>query len=277
MNFIQNLITGIILRIKKIFYRPLAIFNISWTKEKILKHRQDDKIKYHIYQNKYRIEFKDAQEFLVSVDELFVKEFYKFISTNEKPIIIDCGSYIGTSILYFKTKNPSASIIGYEPDENNFTLLKNNVESWGFDDTEIICAAVWTENGTISFNSAGGMAGSIELNKSEKENPQISVPCIRLKDILNQPIDFLKIDIEGAEYAVLKDCESQLYHVKNLFVEYHGYYSNMSNLNEILKILLDNGFKYYLKEGLSLHDNPFIEPESEKNFDILLNIFAFRL
>jgi FkbM family methyltransferase len=277
MSFIKNILSGIKYRIKKAFYRPLSKFDISWIKEKTLKHQRDNKIKYHTYQNKYKIAFRNAEEFLISVDELFVKEFYKFNSSTEKPKIIDCGSYIGTSILYFKTIYPTASIIGFEPDENNYSLLKSNITSWGFTDIEIIRAAVWNENGNIIFNSIGGMSGSILLEQNDFSISQTSVPCKRLKDLLIEPIDFLKLDIEGAEYDVIKDCESQLFNVKNIFIEYHGYYDTLANLNEILKILIDNSFIYYIKEGLSLHERPYVEPASTKNFDILLNIFAFRL
>ena len=68
----------------------------------------------------------------------------------------------------------------------------------------------------------------------EKNN----VRCVRLNDLLNEEIDFLKIDIEGAELPVLKDCSDNLKNVKNLFVEYHGKYDEMFKLNEILEILV---------------------------------------
>ena len=82
-----------------------------------------------------------------------------------------------------------------------------------------------------------------------KINNKKIVKCVRLKDLLNEEIDFLKIDIEGAEFAVLKDCSDNLKNIKNLFVEYHGKYDEMFKLNEILEILLQNNFKYYIKEG----------------------------
>jgi FkbM family methyltransferase len=276
-HFFRNLLSGIRIRIQRAFYRPLAIFDISWLQEKILKHRRDQQVKHHVYQKKYTIAFRDAEEFLLSADELFVKEFYKFRAENEKPRIIDCGSYIGTSILFFKTQYPSAIVTGFEPDENNYSLLKSNLDSWNFKETDVVRAAVWVENGSIQFNSAGGMSGSVQLEESKLgAAPQNTVPCIRLKDFLTEPIDFLKLDIEGAEYAVVKDCASQLSNVRNLFVEYHGYYREMHKLNEILGILLDNGFKYYIKEGLSLHERPFLEADASGNFDLLLNIFSFR-
>ena len=187
---------------------------------------------------------------------MFVNEFYKFRAANDRPRIIDCGSYKGTSILYFKVNYPNAIITGFEPDEKNYTILQSNLNEWNFLDTSVMNAAIWINNEMLSFNSKGSMASRLENDLSQNENKKM-VKCVRLKDLLNEDIDFLKIDIEGAEHQVIKDCADQLTRVKNLFVEYHGIYSEMYKLNEILGILVSNHFKYYIKEGSSVYAKPF--------------------
>ena len=52
------------------------------------------------------------------------------------------------------------------------------------------------------------MASRIETGAINEGNKK-TVPCVRLRDLLNEEIDFLKIDIEGAEYEVLKDCADE--------------------------------------------------------------------
>ncbi len=98
----------------------------------------------------------------------------------------------------------------------------------------------------------------------------------QIEGFVGEEIDFLKIDIEGAEHAVLRDCADNLTNVRNLFVEYHGIYSEMFKLNEILDILVRNNFKYYIKEGSPVYAKPFWERERKGDYDIILNIFAFR-
>jgi FkbM family methyltransferase len=273
-SLLTNLGKGIYFRIKKVFYRPYNIFDIGWVKEKILKHETNTKLKYHLYRNKYKIAFKDSLSFLISIDELFIKEFYKFRPDNDRPKIIDCGSYIGTSILYFKVNYPNAVITGFEPDKENFAILKSNLDNWNFSDTNVMNAAIWVNSESISFNAVGNMSSKIEadINHDNKN----MVKCVRLNDLLIEEIDFLKIDIEGAELAVLQDCSNNLKNVKNLFVEYHGNYDEVFKLNEILKILLQNKFKYYIKEGAAIYSKPFWDKEKEGDYDMLLNIFAFR-
>jgi FkbM family methyltransferase len=272
---LTNISKGIYYRVKKLFYRPYSIFDIGWAKEKILKHQTNPSLKHHLYKNKYKVAFTDSPTFLMSIDELFIKEFYKFRAIKDRPKIIDCGSYIGTSILYFKVNYPNAVIIGFEPDATNYSILKSNIENWNFSDTTVMNAAIWINNESISFNSVGNMSSRIETDLAENNNKKI-VKCVRLNDLLNEEIDFLKIDIEGAEFAVLKDCSDNLKNVKNLFVEYHGNYNEMFKLNEILGILLRNNFKYYIKEGNVVYSKPFWEKDKIGEYDMLLNIFAFR-
>jgi FkbM family methyltransferase len=274
-HFLTSLGRGVYNRIKKSFHRPYAIFDIGWIKEKILKHQTDNTLKYHIYRNKYKIVFRDGPVFLGSINELFINEFYKFRSTTDRPRIIDCGSYIGTSILFFKVNYPNAVVAGFEPDETNFDIIKSNLAAWNFTDTNVVNAAIWINNEFLSFNAKGSMDSRIETDNHEGGNNKM-VKCVRLKDLLVGDIDFLKIDIEGAEYAVLKDCADNLTNVRNLFVEYHGIYSEMFKLNEILDILIRNNFKYYIKEASQVYAKPFWERERRGDYDIILNIFAFR-
>ena len=274
-NLLTNLGKGVYHRIQKAFYRPYRVFDIGWTKEKILKHQTGLNLKYHLYKDKYKIAYRDGPVFLLSINELFVNEFYKFKTNKDRPKIIDCGSYIGTSLLYFKVNYPNAEVTGFEPDETNYAILKMNVENWKFADTKVINAAIWVSNEGISFQSEGNMSSRIETNKESNRNRK-TVNSVRLKDLLIEEIDFLKIDIEGAEYAILKDCADNLIFVKNLFVEYHGNYNEMFKLNEILDILLKNKYKYYIKEGMVVYSNPFWEKDKKGEYDMLLNIFAFR-
>lgn len=271
----MNLGGGVKHRLKKLFSNPYDVFDISIGKQKLLKHQTDlEQLKFHTYRGKYEVVFKDSLTFLMSINELFIQEFYKFSTQNPQPRIIDCGSYIGTSLLYFKTHYPGAIITGFEPDNKNFALLKQNTDNWKFENVSIYNAAIWINNGTINFNSEGNMSSRIEEDTPEANDS--GVTCFRLKDMLNETVDFLKVDIESAEYVVLKDCRDQLRNVKNLFVEYHGVYNESYKLNEILDILLENDFQYYIKEGTTIYNSPFFDKRRNGDYDIILNIFAFR-
>ena len=275
LNIIE-LVIGFRKRLDTIFYRPFSKFDISWFQEKLLKHANSGIEYSHLYKNRYKIIFKDPKAFLYSVKELFVDEIYKFKAENDTPYIIDCGSYIGTSILFFKTQYPNSKILAFEPDNSNFNLLNNNIKNWDFKNIEIQNAAIWTDNLGVNFIADGNMASKIDESDNTAYSENQKTKSIRLKDLLIEKIDFLKIDIEGAEYEVLVDCENKLSFVENLFIEYHGNYNEMYKLNKILNILVENNFKYYIKEAGVTFEHPFYDRENIYDFDIQLNIFAFK-
>lgn len=275
LNIIE-LVIGIRKRLDIIFYRPFSKFDISWFQEKLLKHANSGIEYSHLYKNRYKIIFKDPKAFLYSVKELFVEEIYKFKAQDDTPYIIDCGSYIGTSILFFKTQYPNAKILAFEPDNSNFELLNNNIKNWDLKDIEIQNAAIWIDNLGVNFIADGNMASKIDESNNTAHNENKKTKSVRLKDLLTEKIDFLKIDIEGAEYEVLVDCESKLSFVENLFIEYHGNYNEMYKLNKIFNILIENNFKYYIKEAGVTFEHPFYDRENIYDFNIQLNIFAFK-
>jgi FkbM family methyltransferase len=178
--------------------------------------------------------------------------------------------------LFFKTQYPNAKILAFEPDNSNFELLNNNIKNWDLKDIEIQNAAIWIDNLGVNFIADGNMASKIDESNNTAHNENQKTKSVRLKDLLTEKIDFLKIDIEGAEYEVLVDCESKLSFVENLFIEYHGNYNEMHKLNKIFNILIENNFKYYIKEAGVTFEHPFYDRENIYDFNIQLNIFAFK-
>ena len=90
-------------------------------------------------------------------------------------------------------------------------------------------------------------------------------------------MDFLKIDIEGAEYQVIKDISDKLHFVDHLFLEYHGTFGQNAELSELFTLLVKAGFSYYIKEATSVYNNP-LDPHKTPgiSYDVQLNIFCLK-
>ena len=272
-SFFNNLLTGINSAASRFVNNPYREVNISWLKLKILKHLPAGKLRHHNLSGK-KVYFTNAQEFLFGLKEIFIDKAYSQ-QLPPNAVVIDCGSNIGLSIIYIKQLYPDATVIAFEPDEKNFELLQKNINSFQLNNVTLHKAAVWITNDPLQFTVTGTMGSSIST--SAENGKTVTVQGFRLKDILTKKVDFLKIDIEGAEYEVLKDIVPQLQHVQNLFIEYHGTYEQNKELVEMLTILETNGFSFYIKEATSIYDHPFTKQKNPvHNFDVQLNIFCIR-
>jgi len=271
-SFISNLKKGISSRLSSSFKNPYKKVGLSWLQIKKLKHLAPGKIRRYPFLHK-EIYFTAPAEFLHGVREIFIEELYKQ-ELQPNPYIIDCGANIGLSVIYAKEHYPGARIIAFEPDDMNFSLLEDNIKSFGYSNISLKKEAVWIANTELEFAGLGSMSSKINHNSGLATK---TVKATRLRDLLSEKVDFLKIDIEGAEYAVLKDIRDSLQNVKNLFVEYHGNFNQTGELTDMLTGIDEQGFSYYIKEAAPVYVTPFARKKRDVyEYDVQLNIFCFR-
>jgi len=216
----------------------------------------------------------DTLSFIWQYKEIFTNENYKFQTSSPNPIIYDCGANIGVSCFFF-FKNYSNSIIkAFEADPNIVKILSENLSKNNVRNVEVIGKAVWIDNNGIDISLEGADGASIYSKTNLTK-----VNSIRLKDLIEKEnkIDMLKIDIEGAEYDVLKDCRNSLSNVENIFIEYHSFIDAKQKLSEILKILEENNFRYFIKP-VNDREKPFVNIKNKNNpaIDLQLNIYAYK-
>ena len=212
----------------------------------------------------------DPMSFYWSYREIFGTHIYKFHSKKTSPTIIDCGSNYGTSLVYFKTIYPEAKIIAVEADPKIYEILEWNVHRRNFNNIRLINKAVSTSPEPIKFYREGADGGrSYPLSTNEEI---INIETIQLDDLIQEPIDFLKMDIEGAETEVI--CTSKKLQMANqIFIEYHSFKDAAQSLNQILDVLSSNGFRYYIHTQFC-SPSPLTEEKLQLGMDMQLNIFA---
>lgn len=224
---------------------------------------------------KEKFEYVDSASFLFIYGEVFTRKIYKFITENKKPYIIDCGANIGLSVLFFKEYYPDCEIIAFEPDPFIYKVLKKNVDSLKIQNIGLVNKALWDKETTLDFSSDGADGGRIESFIGNEVNC-IKIPTVSLRSYLERSVDFLKIDIEGAEVVVLKNIKDLLKNVRNIFIEYHSFQNETQSLNEILEILSENNFRYYIEHIGVSSEHPFERVTISHSMDNQLNIFAYK-
>jgi FkbM family methyltransferase len=140
-------------------------------------------------------------------------------------IFLDCGGHDGSSVRKFRqTRDSECEIVTFEPNPLYAQCYQ------GFERHRLIAAAVWTEDGARDFylDRIDGDGSSLLRDKRtgdlDRERP-IRVATVDLPEWirLNATNIILKLDIEGAEYAVLDKmlADGTARHVRELLIEWH--------------------------------------------------------
>jgi len=188
--------------------------------------------------------FVDAYSFCYLYKQLIQNEIYRFSTAQRRPYIIDGGANVGVSVLYFKQQFPEARVCAFEPDADIFRVLEENCRTFGLGEVTLHQAALWKSDGSTSFRQEGADAG--RLSSGDASAGDIVVSTKRLLPFLDEPVAFLKLDIEGAETDVLEDCAGALGNVENLFVEYHSFANRPQTLHRLLSVLHEAGFRVHV-------------------------------
>lgn len=199
----------------------------------------------------FEVRINDGPNFYILYKDIFVRRYYHFEARRPAPIILDGGGNIGLSVLYFKRVYPDARIITFEPDQAVLPLLKENLARNRLSDVRVIEAALSARTGATTFHGDGKYGGSMASDPTASHGEATSpytVGCVRLRDHLAEPIDFLKLNIEGAEWEVLADSEDRLTNVPEMVVEYHHLPGLPRTLHGILALLDRCGFDYLVND-----------------------------
>lgn len=186
--------------------------------------------------------------------EIFVRQNYYFAASDDRPVILDCGANIGMASLYFKWLYPKAQIKAFEPDPATFQLLKQNMSRNELD-VETHNCALWDEDAELDFfvdsKNPGGLLMSTDGSRWYGEPTKVKGR--RLSEFMDGQIDFLKLDVEGAEHRVLCDlvATGKLKRIRQMVVEYHHRMGHQKScLAEFLLQLENAGFEYQIHAGL---------------------------
>jgi len=250
--------------------RPFRTFVWLYFQNSFIKRFRERKVSV----DGFKVSVADMKSFVYQYLEIFVYEFYAFKANSDQPVIYDCGSNVGTSILYFKKQYPRSIITAYEPSPNIYRLLDANVKKNNLSDIKLKQQAVWTKNETLTFNDEGADGGSIY---SVSNAPKVSVEAIDFIEVLQKEskIDFLKIDIEGAEHDLIPHIAPALNRVENIFIEYHSFNGKEQKLDKILAILTQHHFRYFIRHSID-RKTPFINKKQDQDMDMQLNIFGYK-
>jgi FkbM family methyltransferase len=211
----------------------------------------------------YTVRYSDLLSFCPQWQDIFVNNALAYETLNPAPRILDCGANVGLASLYFKRRYPAATITAFEADPAIAVLLADNLRGNAAGDVDVEAAAVWTSDGEVTFQSEGADSGTVASLAGDLEGRAVEVRAVRLARWLEaERIDLLKLDIEGAEVAVLEDCRAHLGNVQALLLEVHEF-DPLQRQSALLRQLLEAaGFAYAVTHVTPL---PWRQPRGSRS------------
>jgi FkbM family methyltransferase len=152
--------------------------------------------------------------------------------------IWDLGSNIGLTVAHYAVLFPNATITGVELDPTTAARAEEHVRPWA-DRCSILTGAVWFEDGTVSFGSSRGREHITRVGEGDDHASAFSLNKLLQSD---DWVDFVKMDIEGAEADVLQRNVEWTEKVGAIKVETHAPYTR----DDCMRDLRNLGFQVAL-------------------------------
>ena len=205
-------------------------------------HRNKDDVnllKIHVPKDHYQYYCRIGKgDFLPGHEGHIVGRF----TPKEGDIVIDIGAHIGRyTITSSKQVGNTGKVVAIEADPDNFEILKRNIALNNLTNVLPLNYAVFSTRTRIKLyeQSASAKYNSVMLTRAAKTKNYVEVNADTLDSILKQnginQVNWIKIDVEGAEFEVLKGSTEMLSGENvSLFVEIHNindpsHYHNVVN------------------------------------------------
>jgi FkbM family methyltransferase len=174
------------------------------------------------------------------------------ISARPGDVVVDCGAWIGDVSLYFADRvGPAGRVMALEFEPSNLDLLRTNLalNRHLSDRVAVIERALWDRSGLeLSFRADGpssALESGADVSASTPTTTTVTLDDLVESEKLDR-VDFIKMDVEGAELAALRGAEATLRRWRPALAI--SAYHRPDDLVEIPRYLVDLqlGYAFYL-------------------------------
>jgi FkbM family methyltransferase len=177
---------------------------------------------------------------LFSIKEPFIEE--EISRLKDGFIFIDCGAHVGKYTLMAAGLDRGGKIVAIEPESCNFDRLKYNILLNGLTNIILGRFALANKDGRVRLliQTESGYHSIVKLSLHSVDVPSRTLDSI-IQELETPKVDLVKIDVEGAEYAVLigglRSLKMGL--IRKIFVEVGN---STHNCDKIIQLLRSCGF-----------------------------------
>jgi FkbM family methyltransferase len=190
--------------------------------------------------------------------DVFCREVYaspKPLRAN--PRIVDAGGHLGLASLYFLERYPGCQLTTLEPNPTLAALLRDTLAAYGPRST-VIEAALSTANGSSAFHITADNPLNVTGGLENREAPgrgvtRVTVPLLDAREILREPVDLMKLDVEGHEFELLPLPLFEPKHVRNMVIEFHDVEQRRLQFGALARVLMEErGYRIATHQDVEL-------------------------
>lgn len=246
-------------------------------REEVSNNRKDDHIPFAVYMGEGTVLTRSYFDvlYLVSsfditlvphfiVHGVYESELTKYLLKNAKSdsVFVDVGANFGYYSCMVAKKIEAAKggkVYSFEANKNAFAFLEKNISlNWiEWNAVSLNCIALSEKDGTVQFKAYKYRFGGSQIVDYDESTEDLNVAEVltvntkRLDQVLGAgtKVDFIKIDVEGAEFKVLKGAENTITNNPNikLLLEWNNdqFRQHGSSPEEVIAFLKDKQLQPY--------------------------------
>lgn len=188
----------------------------------LFRYTPDEVIRIRVRKWKRGVWLRPGTTDLLVFQKVLIDEEYAPPAAMDVKGILDAGAYIGLSTLYLHHLFPEAEILAIEPDPCTFQLLERNTS--GLERIHVLKGALWSGSSTCTLqaDTSQPWASRVVSGPDEAVNEVRAVSLNDIERLLGRPVDFIKMDIEGAEEVAFRDVNQPVSQsLKAMVIEFH--------------------------------------------------------
>lgn len=161
------------------------------------------------------------------IDPYLYNIFFKEYKVNENDVAISLGAGEGEEVQYLSERvGPNGKVFAIEADPRVFAVLQDNISRYKYKNVIALNIAIADFEGSINIVDLGGN-GEANYVQKEESNNSVSVQCTTMDKFVSDysldKIDYIKVNIEGAEVEFLKGFQEKYQIIKNWCISCHDF------------------------------------------------------
>jgi len=193
--------------------------------------------------------------------------FHRYVAPGMR--VADIGANVGYyTMLAAKLVQENGLVFAFEPNSENCRLLLLSVSENSFGNVRIFPLALAEAEGYAHFSSHLGSNGGFMQEAAALASGHGSiVPVARLDSLLTPPLDFLKMDVEGAEYRVLRGAQKLISAARPIITSEFS----CEMIGRISQCSPRDFLQFFLRYGYTIH----VIPRGDGRLEIVPDIDVF--